>query len=499
MVAPKMTDVDLILKELTDIKGFYDEKLKQGVAPLKEEVDRMVKSYAQVQADLKSLRMERAAKLDDGRMRVPTGRFAGFGFFELRAIETILQRFGMLRLNDSLIRRWMPEVDEARKQLMGYVGAETLLAWEDMNLRKRAIVYPNADMDHFKAFLGRERAVMNQMVVRAMDSTTAAKGDELVPTFESAELWMDVNLATQVLPTLQQVGMPTNPYDIPIQFGDTNWYPITENVAATTSDLATQKVTLTAKGLKTGVPFSDELEEDSIVPFVSELRSSLARNAAEVIDDVVLNADTTVTNNINADGATINTTTAGKAHWLLGFDGLVHAAIVDNSANTSLDKNAVVDADIYNRVLTLMGKYAVSQRRGDVVYVVDVATGLRSLAIAEMETVDVAGARSTLSTGEFAAIYGKPVIMSSQLKLADTDGKVTSAGNATNTGRILCYNSSQWRVGFRRQITMEPDREPGKGQSTLYVSFRIALTERSGTRSTQTHTAIAYDVKNVTA
>ena len=36
------------------------------------------------------------------------------------------------------------------------------------------------------------------------------------------------------------------------------------------------------------------------------------------------------------------------------------------------------------------------------------------------------------------------MIVSEQMKLADTDGKVTDAGNGTNTGRLLIFNRTQW-------------------------------------------------------
>ena len=42
------------------------------------------------------------------------------------------------------------------------------------------------------------------------------------------------------------------------------------------------------------------------------------------------------------------------------------------------------------------------------------------------------------------AIEGIPVIVSEHLRLADVDGKVTDAGNDTNTGRVLLFNRTQW-------------------------------------------------------
>ena len=131
-------------------------------------------------------------------------------------------------------------------------------------------------------------------------------------------------------------------------------------------------------------------------------------------------------------------------------------------------------------------------------FISDVPTSVRALSITEFETVDVAGARNTLSTGEFMNVYGKPYVATDEMRQADVDGLVTDAGNVTTTlGRLLSVNTTQWRVGFRRQITVETAREAGKGQTTMYVSLRIALTERSGTRSTAKHAALAFNITGV--
>ena len=79
----------------------------------------------------------------------------------------------------------------------------------------------------------------------------------------------------------------------------------------------------------------------------------------------------------------------------------------------------------------------------------------------------------------------------------DTDGKVTDAGNGTDTGRVLAVNQSQWRVGFRREIAIETERDIQKRQNLMVVSMRIAFNERTGTRSTATHTALQYNITGV--
>ena len=117
--------------------------------------------------------------------------------------------------------------------------------------------------------------------------------------------------------------------------------------------------------------------------------------------------------------------------------------------------------------------------------------------ITEFQTVDKMGPNATLLTGQLGAVEGIPVVVSEQMVLADTDGKVTAAGNATNTGRLLLVNRTQWRKGFKRELLIETDRDIQKRQNVMVVSMRIAFAERSGSRSSATHTALQYDITAV--
>ena len=225
-----------------------------------------------------------------------------------------------------------------------------------------------------------------------------------------------------------------------------------------------------------------------------QIRAGLVRNVAEVLDDIILNADTTTTNNINADGATIAASDAGKGHWLLGYDGIVHLPLVDNTGQAN-DHGAAVSDDMFNEIRAKLGKYGA--RPSELVWVMDVNTFIRAQSISQYRTMDKLGPNATLLTGMLGAIEGIPVIVSEQLKLADTDGKVTDAGNGTDTGRLLIFNRSQWAQGFRREMSLDVDRDTQKRQTVVTVSFRHALSERSGTRSTATHTALQYDITGV--
>ena len=492
--------VDDLLKEITEWRSFVDDKVKAGQKVQSEEILRMAASLAKIEKEMTEARRERLLRMDNwAGLTIREGRFAGLSALDLGMMRAIFQSRQVHR-PDLVKPGTLGAIEIARQSLGKGMTYDSVYAWEENALKRRrtalGLNYEPPGMATFRDSLMDWRGSFLNHVTRAMDSTTAATGDELVPTLEAAELWMDVNLETKVLPLFRQSPMPSNPFDIPGQLGDMDWYPTAENEAATTTSLSTRKTTLTAYELKGGVPFSDTLEEDAIIAMMPEIRRGLARNAAQVIDDVLLNGDTTTLNNNNADGVTINKTTAGKAHWLLGFDGLIHLPLIDNTAQRRAFASTITAA-MYNNNMLKMAKYAAPGRRGDVVHISDVNTAIVALTIAQVETEEKFGPRATISVGELASVYGIPYIMSEQMKLADSDGKVTDSGGNT-TGRVLTVNTTQWITGFRRTITFEPDREPSKSQTTLYVSFRIAFTERTGTRSSAKHVALQYDISSFT-
>lgn len=330
---------------------------------------------------------------------------------------------------------------------------------------------------------------------RALDDVTVGAGDELVPTAESNQLWMDVHLATVVAQLFTSVPMPTNPFEEPLDLGDFNWYPGTANIASKSTDPTTSKRTLTAHELVTLVPWSYNLDEDSVIAMLPSLRAKMVQNSSEVMDDVVLNADTTVTNNINADGATITNTDAGKGQWLLGFDGLRHIALVDNTSQ-GIDHNAAVSDAMFNSGRLKLGKYGV--RSGEVAFIADINTYIKSLTVSNFRTLDKLGVNATLLTGQLGQYEGAPVLVSEQLVLADTDGFKTDAGNVTDTGSLLCVNRTQYRKGFRRQLLIETNRNIEKRQTVMVASFRMSFEGRNANAS-DTASSLTYDITGVTS
>ena len=428
-------EIELLKKEIADVSTF----MKERVEPAHEERVRLRQAIEALTSEQREYR--RSAVLDggsgsnEGRV-VKSGPYAGCDTLDLAIMRSM------------------------QKAAQSHLGPDSVRDWD---IRLKA----------------------------AMDSVTAGKGDEIVPTGMSHRLWEDVHQETKVAGLFNRIGMPTNPFEIPLQLGDVNWYPGTENTAVTESTSKTAKQTLTAYELVAEVPWSLSLDEDAVFAVLPEVRRTLVRNAAEVIDDVLLNADKTGQNSINADEATITGSTAGKAHFLVGFDGLLHLPLVDNTGQSkALGGN--VSSATYLNLLKNLGKYGVNTR--ETVFVTDVATFVSSLGVSTVETVDKLGPQATILTGQLATVYGHPLIVSNQMRLADADGKVTNGGNDHDRGRVLCVNTSQWLVGFRRNLMIETERDIQKRQNVMVVSMRLAFAERTGDRANAKHTALTYNI-----
>ncbi len=433
-MAERTQDLELLKKELADVSAF----VKERVEPVHDERVRLRKAIEALTKEQQEYRR--------------SGLLNGFG-------DDGVVKSGPYTGCDQLDLAIMGSVKRAAESQM---GVESVRDWD---VRLKA----------------------------AMDSTTAGKGDEIVPTSIASRLWDDVNHETRVANLFNRIDMPTNPFDIPLQLGDVNWYPGAENTAGTASTPKTAKQTLTAYELVAEVPWSLTLDEDAVFAVLPEVRRTLIRNASEVIDDVLLNADQTTENSINADGATLTTSSAGKAHFLIGFDGLIHLPLIDNSAQGISQADSIA-AKAYLDLLKKLGKYGLNQ--SETVFITDFATFTSSLGISSVETVDKLGPKATILNGQLGSIYGHPLIVSGQMRLADADGKVTDGGNTHDRGRILAVNTSQWRVGFRRSLMIEAQRDIQKRQNVMVVSLRLGFAERTGNRSKATHTGLVYNISH---
>jgi len=484
-------DIEGIKKDLAEINSFVRERFEpvsQEVGLLREETERIGKAVSAAAERERSVRRNALGSYaqDAGLPTVPSGAYAGMDILDL----ALVRRFAHSQRREGLATAWMERAEEAKRLLAGSITPADIQASHQTAERRleRWFSVGSRDTGQFQGF---SRQLLGAMTRAAMDSTTAGSGDELVATLEARELWQDVNLQTLVAPIIPTFPMPSNPFEVPRQLGDVNFFPGTENTATTDTALATGRTTLTAFELVGQVPYSFTLEEDGVIAMLPEIRAGLVRNVAEVLDDIILNADRSASNNINADGANITANSVGKAHWLLGYDGILHLPLVDNAEQAN-DHDAAVSDDMFNALRAKLGKYGA--RPSQLAWIMDVHTFIRAQSVSQFRTMDKLGPNATLLTGMLGAVEGIPVIVSEQMPLADDDGKVTEGAPTNTKGRLLLMNRTQWAQGFRRQLMIDVDRDTQKRQTVVTVSFRHALAERSGSRDSATHTALQYNI-----
>lgn len=328
-------------------------------------------------------------------------------------------------------------------------------------------------------------AELKGVVEKALTATGTGTGDEYVPTGMQAQLWQDMFLASKIVAAIGPMPMPTDPFDLPLGWGTVTWRKGTANTATTASDPATAKSTLTSTEQVAEVNWAYDLDEDAVIAVLPTLRAELARDGAEQMDRFLLNADSTdaATGNINSDDGN----PADDNYYLSnGQDGIRHLYIVDNTAQ-STDINTTLTDALLRAGIGRLGKYAADVSR--LVMVTDAETYVNGmLGLTNVVTVDKFGPSATVLTGELAKYGGISLIVSGALLEAEDDGKqsVTAANN--DEGQIAIFHRDMWKVGFKRQLTIEVDRNIQKRQFIMVNSFRIAVAAR-GTRSSAVHTA----------
>jgi len=325
--------------------------------------------------------------------------------------------------------------------------------------------------------------------VKALTSTGSATGDELVPTGMASELWQDFFAASRIVADLPTQPMPTDPFDIPLGLGDITWRKGGQGVATSGTNMATAKSTLTATEQVAEQDWTYDLDEDAVIACMPALRQRITLSGAEQMDNFVINADATATatGNIN-----LHDDTPATDAWYLtaGQDGIRHQALVDK-ATQGVDVAAAIDDAHMGETLALLGKYGLNPNEARIVP--SVAAYISLVGLTNVATVDKYGAAATIVTGELARYRGIPVLPSASVPNTEADGFVCKTAASNVKKQILFYNRMGWRVGFRRGLTIEVDRDIQKRMLIMVVSFRIAVAAH-GTRSTAQHTAVAYDI-----
>lgn len=322
-----------------------------------------------------------------------------------------------------------------------------------------------------------------ERAVRAMDTAESGFGSQLIGAQYVGELWTGAQAQARVFGLVNSFPMTDPTAYLPVEAGLPSLLFVGESTENNSANYATTKtgsnrVQVNAKKFVMHQMWSGEMEEDSIIPFIPFLRRQAARSLAHHMDSLILNGDTTdaATGNINQD----DEDPAGTEHWL-AWDGIRHAGLVDNTANSKDIAGAITLAAFKaqrGRMISTTYKHDWGHPNDamDLVHIADPETCDAIAFLDEVLTVDKFGPGATILTGQQARVLGNPLISSIDLSKTEADGKVSFDTPANNVkGQVATFNRGGLVTGSRRSVQVETERIPATDQTRIVYSLRMGL------------------------
>ncbi len=321
----------------------------------------------------------------------------------------------------------------------------------------------------------------------AMQSTLAGSGDELVPTLMNTMAWYAFRLESKVLGLLDTFEMPSNPYTWPTVSGGPTIRKVNEATDQSQANLGssnrpaskptTAAITFNCIGEGIGALMfaSSVLFEDAGLNVAEAMATMWARNIADAIDAVLINAseDATATN-IGHYGADPTGTVYDK---ILILNGLRY---LGNAASDSVDLGGTLTIDKLTTVQQLMGaRGVIGTDLANLFALVDPGVYYKLKALAEFRTRDKAGEDiMTIKNGFVGNWDGIPVVLSDQMEYMTVDTiRIPSTHNVTSgdAGGLLVVHRKMNKVGYMRHIQVEQGPVPHTGLYAMSGTVRLDL------------------------
>ena len=334
-------------------------------------------------------------------------------------------------------------------------------------------------------------------------------GLDWVGSAYSPVLWQVIRASTVVAQKVPEMIVPDgySNVTIPLQSTDPSWYKVAEatasdatlkvpaaTVAASQAATGSKNITLGKMGSR--VLYTGEMVEDSLIPFVAELRQQIQVSGAEILESLIIDGDVETSANKNIND--IAGTPASTDYFLIA-DGFRKLALVTNTANSRSASGALTIED-YIDTLKLMGTAGLAGSALDMVaFIVDPNVHYANMKLPEVKTRDVYSA-ATIENGFVTRMFNVPVIPSWSMhrastaagyeRKANTAGKVDVDTTTNNTtGAILAVRFDQWKQAYKRRMTMETTRIANADSWEIVALARWGLAYRDTEAS-----AISYNV-----
>jgi hypothetical protein len=333
----------------------------------------------------------------------------------------------------------------------------------------------------------------------------SGQGQDWVGTLYGSRLWEKARDETKVFNELVSRGLyqqeipqgqssvviPTEGAD-PIAYStpQANDLDATNRVEATANIgfIGTGSKTLSAAQIKIAGAATDELVEDSIIPFLTQMNQQIQVKSMETIDQALINGDTDPTASTNINLIDDTPGTGINRPYYLAVNGLRKYPLVTATSYADTAGGAAPTLDLFRQLLKEFSS-AVREQSPKLFYLIDSDTHNVSLAIPEIATDDVRRTNATIESGRLLNIYGVDVITSGFLPLTNTAGKVSVTGSNNVKGQVLLVYAPFWAFGWKRKVRVDTEYSAISGTTVSVASMRFGFVNRGADAS-----AIRYNI-----
>jgi len=329
--------------------------------------------------------------------------------------------------------------------------------------------------------------VYQKAAADAWDTETNGDGAEWLPINLSADLVERIYLPLTVVPIFGRFTMTSKTMRRPRLTGRARAGLMGE--AKLSTDLLTNMapfsmedstdLTWTARKLGISQMFSDEIEQDAIVPTGQAVLKSVVGALGASLEDATLNGSKDLFNDLdNAVGGSELYTTSALAFGRDMWDGIRKGMVAGVKTNSG---GTLTTAQLRTARKT-MGRYGVDPNK--LVWVISPNSLAEFLGLAEVITMEKFGPNATIVKGQLGKIDGIDIIISEYVytNLAAT-GVYTGAGN-TKTAAYLIYKDA-WEYGDRRLVRIEQDRQITSQQNVVVGTWRGDFRKLYGSELTE--------------
>lgn len=300
---------------------------------------------------------------------------------------------------------------------------------------------------------------------KAMDTQTTGEGFEWIPTGFSRELIEKVRLELKVAALFTRIPMPTSTYRLPAQGADAVAYLAPESLVDSSvkfqaSTPRTRRVTFEAEKLASRIVFSEEMNEDSLIPVLPYMKKQLVNALAIAEERATVDGDV-----IPAPHQDIDVINPLDARW--AWEGLRWWA--RNCGNVQVNMN-VFNTTNLRAIRQAMGIYGTDPAK--LAWVTSICGYFKMLNNTDVLTVDKYGPQATILSGELGKFDNVPIVVSEYVRAdLDANGVYSGPGN-TRTVLILVYRDA-FMFGDRRKVTLKTKEEIETDQAIGVVTQRL--------------------------